>query len=106
MVKLQHHVQFDFDLDMSRFSGMDDRRHTRRKHRVHYRLAGVMEHIGGPASGHYVTFRRVTSQERGSTQVGWVYTSDTSVTPLSAPSLHRVLKAQAYMLLYELQTHP
>ena len=60
--------------------------------RVKYKLVAVVEHMGGPFSGHYVTYRRC-----GPTHRQWVYTSDTSVYT-SGPE--DVLKCRAYMLFY------
>lgn len=55
-----------------------------------YELVAMIEHLGGPFSGHYVTYRRL----RGSQ---WVHTSDTAVYSCS---LHEVLGASPYMLFY------
>ncbi len=57
-----------------------------------YRLNAVVEHHGGPNSGHYVTYRR-TKGNSGR----WVCTSDSVV---HATSLSDVLEARAYMLFY------
>ena len=60
--------------------------------RVKYKLVAVVEHMGGPFSGHYVTYRRC-----GPTHRQWVYTSDTSVY---ASRSEDVLNCKAYMLFY------
>lgn len=60
--------------------------------RVKYKLVAVVEHMGGPFSGHYVTYRRC-----GSAHKQWVYTSDTSVYASQAED---VLNCKAYMLFY------
>jgi len=54
-----------------------------------YRLHAVVEHKGGPSSGHYVTYRR-TGRE-------WVRTSDVEVVK---SSLSEVQAAEAYILFY------
>lgn len=55
-----------------------------------YQLLAVIEHLGGPASGHYCTYRRHNGQ--------WIYTSDLTVYPVY---ISEVLNAQAYMLFYQ-----
>ena len=60
--------------------------------RVKYKLVAVVEHMGGPFSGHYITYRRC-----GPTHRQWVYTSDTSVYASRAED---VLNCKAYMLFY------
>ena len=55
-----------------------------------YNLQAVVEHLGGPESGHYCTYRRHGSQ--------WICTSDTAVYPVSRTE---VLQCQAYMLMYQ-----
>ena len=60
--------------------------------RVKYKLVAVVEHMGGPFSGHYVTYRRC-----GPTHRQWVYTSDTSVYTSRAED---VMNCKAYMLFY------
>ena len=57
-----------------------------------YTLCAVTEHLGGPFSGHYQTYRR-----GGGSGSQWVCTSDTAVY---SASIHDVLKANAYMLYY------
>jgi uncharacterized UBP type Zn finger protein len=52
----------------------------------------MIEHLGGPFSGHYVTYRQLL--QRGL----WVYTSDTAVYN---SSLHQVLNINPYMLFYQ-----
>lgn len=64
--------------------------------RVKYKLAAVIEHTGGPFSGHYVTYRRCGSAGRQ-----WVHTSDTSVY---TTRVEEVLNCRAYMLFYYQQT--
>ena len=55
-----------------------------------YKLYAVIEHLGGPHSGHYCTYRRHGNH--------WIYTSDTLVYPVSTKE---VMKCQAYMLFYQ-----
>ena len=57
-----------------------------------YRLHAVVEHKGGPSSGHYVTYRRT-----GRTRREWVRASDRMVVK---SSLREVQAAEAYMLFY------
>lgn len=58
--------------------------------RYKYQLRAVVEHLGGPTSGHYCTYKQCRRE--------WVYTSDSLVYPMP---LHDVLKCQAYMLFYQ-----
>lgn len=55
-----------------------------------YELVAMIEHLGGPLSGHYITYRCVQGSH-------WVQTSDTSVYRCS---LSDVMNASAYMLFY------
>lgn len=59
-----------------------------------YSLQSVIEHMGGPSSGHYATYRKVV--ERRTSQ--WVHLSDTAVYNVDVKD---VLDATAYMLFYE-----
>lgn len=59
-----------------------------------YRLCAVVVHVGGPRSGHFVTYRRGNGFE----SKRWFYTSDAVVREVS---LHEVLHCCAYMLFYE-----
>lgn len=59
---------------------------------VRYLLCAVVEHRGGPQSGHYVTYRRC-----GRNVKQWVYASDTNVY---STDIQEVLGAEAYMLFY------
>lgn len=60
--------------------------------RVKYKLVAAVEHMGGPSSGHYITYRRC-----GPTHGQWIYTSDTMVY---ASRTEDVLNCKAYMLFY------
>lgn len=57
-----------------------------------YSLQAIAVHAGGANSGHYITYRKIN-------QSRWVYTSDTSVYPVSWPT---VMSSEAYMLFYEM----
>lgn len=59
---------------------------------VHYLLHAVVEHRGGPYSGHYLTYRRCGRRGKQ-----WVCVSDTSVY---SATVQEVLNAEAYMLFY------
>ena len=63
-----------------------------------YLLCAVVEHRGGPNSGHYLTYRRCGKKGRE-----WVCTSDTNVY---AVTVDEVLKANAYMLFYSRKVVP
>ena len=65
---------------------------------VRYLLYAVVEHRGGPQSGHYVTYRRCGARGKQ-----WVYVSDTSVY---SSDVQEVLGAEAYMLFYSRITSP
>ena len=60
---------------------------------VEYMLCAVVEHTGGPSSGHYLTYRRCGKKGKQ-----WVCASDTSVHSVT---INDVLKAEAYMLFYQ-----
>lgn len=68
-----------------------------RRSRHRYRLAAVVEHLGGPASGHYVTYRRAPGQDTPGEPAQWLRVSDEVVSHVPEES---VLRAQAYMLFY------
>ena len=51
----------------------------------------MIEHLGGPLSGHYVTYRQLKGQQ-------WVHTSDSAVYTCS---LQQVLNRTPYMLFYQ-----
>lgn len=59
---------------------------------VKYLLCAVVEHRGGPGSGHYVTYRRCGRRGKQ-----WVCASDASVYSVT---VHDVLWAKAFMLFY------
>ncbi|CAL4999883.1 unnamed protein product [Urochloa decumbens] len=69
-----------------------------------YRLAGVVEHIGGPSmnSGHYVAYVRARrlgdQQEQSSCSSSWFCADDSSIREVT---LEEVLKREAYILFYE-----
>lgn len=88
MFKNNTHVTFPLSLD----AGWLLRRPPSGIGRVKYKLVAAVEHMGGPFSGHYITYRRC-----GPTHRQWVYTSDTSVY---ASTTEDVLKCKAYMLFY------
>jgi ubiquitin C-terminal hydrolase len=58
---------------------------------LQYLLYAVVQHIGGPNSGHYFTYRRCAAGNK------WVCASDTVVY---SASVSEVLRAEAYMLFY------
>lgn len=55
----------------------------------------MIEHLGGPFSGHYVTYRYLPMKD--GCGGGWVHTSDSAVYSCN---LHHVLNASPYMLFY------
>ncbi|XP_078337567.1 ubiquitin carboxyl-terminal hydrolase 30-like isoform X3 [Crassostrea virginica] len=64
-----------------------------------YKLSAVMVHIGGVASGHFLTYRRSPNTVKGRCRRDkWLCCSDRSVTPVSKVD---VFSAEAYMLIYE-----
>lgn len=64
-----------------------------------YKLSAVMVHIGGVASGHFLTYRRSPNTVKGRCRRDkWLCCSDRSVTPVSKMD---VFSAEAYMLIYE-----
>ncbi|KAL5477112.1 hypothetical protein EMCRGX_G023857 [Ephydatia muelleri] len=65
------HMSFPLKLDMGRYTGGHDATRSVRL----YSLQSVIEHMGGPSSGHYATYRKVV--ERRTSQ--WVHLSDTAV---------------------------
>ncbi|KAI9032431.1 hypothetical protein DFJ74DRAFT_334854 [Hyaloraphidium curvatum] len=66
-----------------------------------FRLRGVVVHMGGLHSGHYIAYVRVpVPPKEGEEAPGeaWVYASDTHVREAS---LEEALRAEAYLLFYE-----
>jgi ubiquitin C-terminal hydrolase len=82
--------------------------------RMRYKLAAVVVHLGTANSGHFVTFRRLSTAENVSEGEGngrggtgteqrkglpqWVYCSDRHIRP---SSLEEALGQRAYLLFYE-----
>jgi hypothetical protein len=64
-----------------------------------YDLMSVVEHLGGPAGGHYVTYRRVPLPllDPADARPQWVRCSDASVVQASED---QVLTCEAYLLCY------
>lgn len=98
LIKNSHHMSFPVQLDaralLKRASSSSDSRS------VLYMLCAVVEHRGGPNSGHYVTYRRSSGAEVGDGRRrggSWVCVSDTTVY---SANLDEVLGAEAYMLFY------
>ena len=58
----------------------------------HYRLCGLIEHHGVAGGGHYTAFVRGPGDT-------WIFCDD-ACPPLVVP-LHRVLNAEAYVLMYQ-----
>ncbi len=63
-----------------------------------YMLRSVAVHRGGPASGHFVAYRRGPDAKFGENADCWYYASDNHVR---RATLEEVLASQAYMLFYE-----
>lgn len=82
--KNELHVGFAVSLNASKLLKREERSADLR-----YVLCAVVEHTGGPHSGHYLTYRRCGKK--------WVCASDATVY---AVTMEEVLKAQAYMLFY------
>ena len=89
LIKNDHHMRFPVQLDASVLLKGD----STSSRELLYVLCAVVEHRGGPNSGHYITYRRC-GHAGGS---GWVSTSDSAVY---SASLNEVLAAEAYMLFY------
>lgn len=81
------HITFPIKLDASTLLKREENSVP-----VRYLLYAVVQHNGGPCSGHYLTYRRCST--RGNK---WVCASDTTVY---RASVNEVLKAEAYMLFY------
>jgi ubiquitin C-terminal hydrolase len=60
---------------------------------INYRLMSIIEHLGGPHSGHYVSYRRNPASDSQ-----WLWISDDKVKHCDWST---VRKCQAYMLFYE-----
>ena len=103
------HMSFPLKLDMGCYTG-DQRSEARYvvwcwEHRYVmftlyrsvqlYSLQSVIEHTGGPSSGHYTTYRKV---HFGKSSHQWVHLSDTDVYNAD---IKEVLKVTAFMLFYE-----
>lgn len=74
-----------------------------------YLLQSVIVHHGSADGGHYTTYRRLSTVERGMVVEGglgllseelnsWVHVSDDEVSPVS---VDQVLDCEAYMLFYQ-----
>ncbi|GMH34030.1 hypothetical protein BSKO_01864 [Bryopsis sp. KO-2023] len=87
--KLNQHVSFGLELDLSRVcdSGSPDIDRSR------YHLRGVICHSGSIAGGHYIAY---VLRDRGERK--WYYVSDNEVQVVSEA---KVLASQAYILTYE-----
>ena len=84
--KLRKRVQFPEQLSLERAV------HSGRE-MTHYRLAGLIEHIGAtPRSGHYVAYARDADAS------AWLCFDDTT---MRSASLEAVLSRPAYILAYE-----
>jgi ubiquitin C-terminal hydrolase len=60
---------------------------------INYRLMSIIEHLGGPHSGHYVSYRRNPASDSQ-----WLWISDDKVKNCDWST---VRNCQAYMLFYE-----
>ena len=78
------HMTFPVELDISKLMKYTGS--------ARYLLCAVVEHRGGPSSGHYLTYRRCGKKGRT-----WVCASDNNVY---TATIDEALKAQAYMLFY------
>ncbi|CAO2211592.1 unnamed protein product [Urochloa humidicola] len=98
--KNEARVSYKEYLDVGRF--MDPS--SADKDKSLYRLAGVVEHIGGPSmnSGHYVAYVRARrlgdQQELSSCSSSWFCADDSYIREVT---LGEVLKREAYILFYE-----
>jgi hypothetical protein len=71
---------------------------------IWYRLRAMVVHYGGHHSGHFVTFRQVTTAGSPTTQQSsWYRVSDDEVTPASEADLEA---ENPYLLIYERITPP
>ena len=86
LLKSDLHLTFPVSLDASKLL-----RREGNSAGVRYLLHAVVEHKGGPNSGHYLTYRRCGTQNK------WACTSDANVYSVT---VSEVLKAEAYMLFY------
>lgn len=87
MVKDRSRVSFGMNLDIGRFCEKGQGEEA-----LKYQLSGVVEHMGGEGSGHYVTYKRMRENER------WLYCSDETVREIDE---HVVRGREAFLLLYE-----
>ncbi|XP_003385867.1 PREDICTED: ubiquitin carboxyl-terminal hydrolase 30-like isoform X2 [Amphimedon queenslandica] len=87
MVKNRSRLVFPLTLDINSFLTTTATRQDKTK----YQLRAVVEHLGGPSSGHYCTYRQCGRQ--------WLYTSDTTVYPVYN---HEVMNCEAYLLFYQM----
>ncbi|TKR68459.1 hypothetical protein L596_024441 [Steinernema carpocapsae] len=62
-----------------------------------YELRAVSEHLGGPDSGHFITYRKALDDENT-----WFRTSDSCVTRVAFSA---VATSQAYLLIYDKIIH-
>lgn len=87
--KLNRHVSFPLELDLSPFCKDDLRKKNPKK--LVYSLYGIVEHSGTFNGGHYVAYVKVDSGQ-------WFCISDSHVTEVKET---RVYQAQAYLLFYK-----
>lgn len=87
LLKNNLHITFPISLNISRLL-----KNEATSEGVGYQLYAVVEHNGGPNSGHYLTYRRC-----GARSNKWACASDATVY---SASIHEVLRAEAYMLFY------
>lgn len=87
MWKNNLHMTFPMELDATKLL-----KRERSSAGVKYLLYAVVEHRGGPQSGHYITYRRCGRKGRQ-----WVHISDSRVY---SADIQEVLGAEAYMLFY------
>ncbi|GMY26812.1 ubiquitin carboxyl-terminal hydrolase 2 [Fagus crenata] len=97
--KLNGHVSFRETIDLRPY--MDPR--SKDKEKYHYRLLGIVEHLGSMRGGHYVSYVRAGDKSRGKTEKEnggsiWYHASDAYVREVSQDE---VLHREAYILFYE-----
>jgi ubiquitin C-terminal hydrolase len=98
IVKVNKHVQFPLQLDLSKYFFFKDRQQQvgLDTQMPRYRLVAVVVHLGSADSGHYATY--CSMEDRATSKRCWNFFSDDRVQRVEEA---QVLSSQAYLLFYE-----
>ena len=93
----------DFDVWRTKICSFLSIHRSKDKEKYHYRLLGIVEHLGSMRGGHYVSYVRAGDKSRGKTEKEnggsiWYHANDAYVHEVSQDE---VLHCEAYILFYE-----